>query len=188
MCNNSSYDLSMNIIKTLQDNDIKNILIKFINKVTDLELKDIIFSGIERFKSIVEYDFYIINLVGIIGKNKTKNMFIKIIKKGKIKESLFCICDLAYEKYFNVYKAPKEKVIKSKKITIFEDESTKHFNKVVVNLVEPNLNKKKLNIEIYFIEISKILEQTNNIKKKGWEKYIDINPMDIIIVGVKNKY
>ena len=162
-------------------------MLLFINKCLNLDLKEIRFNEIERFQSIVEYDFYLINLIGITSTNIKKDIFIKIIKKGKIKESLFCICDLAYEKYFN---STKEILKKPKKVTIIEEENIKFENKVFLNLFEENFNHKEVNIEINFVEISKILEQTKNknLLKKGWEKYIEINPKDIIIVGVKNKY
>lgn len=162
-------------------------MLLFINKCLNLDLKEIRFNEIERFQSIVEYDFYLINLIGITSANIKKDIFIKIIKKGKIKESLFCICDLAYEKYFN---STKEILKKPKKVTIIEEENIKFENKVFLNLFEENFNHREVNIEINFVEISKILEQTKNknLLKKGWEKYIEINPKDIIIVGVKNKY
>ncbi len=162
-------------------------MLLFINKCLNLDLKEIRFNEIERFQSIVEYDFYLINLIGITSTNIKKDIFIKIIKKGKIKESLFCICDLAYEKYFN---STKEILKKPKKVTIIEEENIKFENKVFLNLFEENFNHREVNIEINFVEISKILEQTKNknLLKKGWEKYIEINPKDIIIVGVKNKY
>ena len=49
------------------------------------------------------------------------------------------------------------------------------------------MRQEKTRIEINFIEISKIIDYVKN-KKKGWKKCIAVNPMDIIIVGVKNKY
>lgn len=166
-------------------------MINFLNEVTELKLKDIIFDDIEKFQAIIEYDFYLINLIGITTTDSKEKIFIKIIKKGKIKESLFCICDLAYEKYFNHDGHSKEDFKKPKKISILEEkENVKHINKVSVNLFENNLNQEKANIKIYFVEISKIIEQSKSIKInwKGWNRYIDINPKDILIVGVKNKH
>ncbi len=170
----------------MKNNDEKKFLIKFFNRINKFELKDISYKGIERFQSIVEYDFYVINLVGTTTLNEKKYIFIKIIKKGKIKESLFCICDLIYEKYFN--NNTKEAIMnKPKRVTIIEKENSESMNKVFLKFLVDNLSQKEVNIEINFIEISKILEQTKNqnLLKKGWEKYIEINPKDIIIVGVK---
>lgn len=109
-------------------------------------------------------------------------MFIKNIKQGKIKESLFCICDLAYEKYFTK-KEQMSTTNKPRKISIVEKkENVKYINKVSVNLFEENLSKIKANIEIYFVEMSKIIEE-NQFKRK--EKSIEIKPKDIIIIGME---
>lgn len=160
------------------------------NEITGLNLKDIIFDDIEKFQGIIEYDFYLVNLIGVTKTNSKEKIFVKSIKKGKIKESLFCICDLAYEEYFNNI-ISKEGLEKPKKISILEEkENIKHTNKVSVNLFENNLNTEKVNIEIYFIEISKIIEQIKKKKNKwkGRENYIEINHSDILIIGVKNKH
>lgn len=114
-------------------------------------------------------------------------MFIKNIKQGKIKESLFCICDLAYEKYFTK-KEQMSTTNKPKKISIIEKkENVKYINKVSVNLFEENLSKMKANIEIYFIEMSKLLKENNN-KFERKEKNIEIKPKDIIIIGLEHRY
>lgn len=134
----------------------------------------------------MEYEFYLLNLIGTKENNLKEKIFIKKIKKGKIKESLFCICDLVYEKYFNDDSFAKDCFNKkSKKVSILEEKNNvKYINKVSVHLFEDNLNKEKVNIEIYFIEISKIFEQN---KKKGRKENIELTNIDILIVGVENR-
>ena len=64
---------------------------------------------------------------------------------------------------------------KPKKISIIEKkENVKYINKVSVNLFEENLSKMKANIEIYFIEMSKLLKENNNQfeRKKKILEYI----------------
>ena len=77
---------------------------------------------------------------------------------------------------------------KPKKISIIEKkENVKYINKVSVNLFEENLSKMKANIEIYFIEMSKLLKENNNQFERK-EKNIEIKPKDIIIIGLEHKY
>ncbi len=160
----------------------------FLSKIIQIDLKDIIFKGVEKFQSIVEYDFYLVEFVGISSTNFEQEIFIKKIKKGKIKESLFCICDLFYEKYLGDNNYLEKNLKKPKKITILENrESLDQDSRIFVNLFKDDLNQDKLNIEIYFIEISKLIEQNKN-KLKGWKKYIDLNQNDILVIGVKNKH
>ncbi len=151
-----------------------------------IQLVDVIYNGIERLKGIAEYKFYLFKIVGITENNERKNIFIKVIQKGKIKESLFCICDLVYEEYYN---NTKDDIEKPKRITILESkENTKYIKKVSVNLFEDTIKKEKfkVNLDINFVEISKLIKQ--NKIRKGWEKYIDINHENILLVGLENKY
>lgn len=159
----------------MQNNDKQKIITNILNKILGLDLEQVKFKNIEKYTGISEYDFYLINLIGITKKGKEKEIFIKSIKKGKIKESLFCICDLTYEKYY------EEKSKKLKKISIIEtNENLKNISKVSVKLFEDNLNFERANIEIYFIEMSKFLK---NIKERI--ENIEISPKDIIIIGVE---
>jgi hypothetical protein len=171
----------------LQNKENKNLIINLLYKMLNIKFCDITFNGLEEFKSIEEYDFYLINFIGTTQDGTKKEVFIRRIKKGKIRESLFCICYLTYEKYFN--NNSKEIVKKLNKITISEEkEKQNHINKVCVNLLEEANKRESINMEINFIEVSSIIEQIKKIKEKGWEKYIEINPKDILIVGVTNKY
>ena len=114
---------------------------------------------------------------------KTKNnikyeYFIKIIKKGKIRESLFCICDLVCEKYYE----KKE----NKKITILEEkEKIKYVNKVFIKLFGNNENKQKHCLEINLTKISNIFEKNKKNNWKGWEGIVDLNQEDILLIGRK---
>lgn len=164
---------------------MKTSFIELINNILTLDLKDISFYGVEHLNTIEEYEFDIMILNGIIKNNLKKKIFIKMIKRGKIKETVFCICYMAHEKYFNKSNS-KDELKKLKKITILQEKGNKeHINKISVNLFEDDFYQKKVNIEINFIDIFKIIEQNKKYKKKGWEN-IEINQNNILIVGIKN--
>ena len=40
-------------------------MLNFLNELTGLNLKDIAFEKIEKLQGIAEYDFYLINLIGL---------------------------------------------------------------------------------------------------------------------------
>ena len=181
------YDTSKKIEEIIQNSEAKKDIVKFLKETTKINLKDIIFNGIEEFQSIVEYDFYLINLIGMSIDNLEYDIFFKKIKRGKIKESLFCICDLFSEKYFNKEKKLLEKEIKPQKISILENKNVENNNKVDVNLIIDNLTQEEIKIEIMFIQISDFIEQTKNIWE-GWKKYVDINQSEILVIGIKNRH
>lgn len=170
----------------LQNEEAKNIFIELLDDFLDLKCEDIIFNGLEEFKSIAEYDFYLINFIVKTQNNLKKEIFVKRIKKGKIKESLFCICDLAYNKYFNTNS--KEAGMNPRKIAVLEEkEKVNNINRVSVNLFKENQNEDRVNIQINFIEMFDVIERIKN-KIEGWEGNVEINQNDIIIIGVKNNY
>ena len=118
----------------------------------------------------------------IAGVPCAKYDFLKIIKKGKIKESLFCICDLLYEKYLRKTENDNE-LKQQKKITILEEkEKYQKVKKVSVNFLKNSIDRRNTKVEIYFIDIEKIIEKNKN--KKGWEKYLETNRENILIVGI----
>lgn len=182
---NLSSNIPQNILAFLQSNENKKMLINSLNKIANLNLKDISFKDIEKFKGIEEYEFYLLNLIGTKENNLKEEIFIKKIKKGKIKESLFCICDLVYEKYFTNDNFEKDYFNRKskKKISILEEKNhVRYINKVSVHLFEDNLDKEKVNIEIYFIEISRIAKKN---KEGGRNENIELSNADILIVGVE---
>ncbi len=176
-------DISLKVNKILQDNESKKIFMRFFKEMIQIDLQDIIYDGIERFQSIVEYDFFWVRFIGIDEQKHKRKIFLKKIKKGKIRESLFCICDLLYEKYFNKLSTSKEELKKTKKITILENkQNSKLSNAVDVSLFIDDLEQEK--IEIEFIEIFKLIEQNEKIGK-GWKKYVELNQNDILVVGIE---
>lgn len=178
----SSYNNLKSFISTIEQKETKKSLIGFLNKIAGINLYDICFDNIEILQSIAEYEFYLVDLIGVDYSNEKKDIFLKIIKKGKIKESLFCICDLLYEKYLR--KTEKDNELKQqKKITILEEkERYQKLKKVSVNFIKNSIDKRNTKVEIYFVDIEKIIEKNKN--KKGWEKYLETNRKNILILGI----
>ena len=52
-------------------------MLNFLNELTGLNLKDIAFEKIEKLQGIAEYDFYLINLIGLTHNGLKENIFIK---------------------------------------------------------------------------------------------------------------
>lgn len=150
------------------------MLIKEFNKAFSINLIDIMLSKIEKLKNIEEYDFYLIYIRGILEDQTKQDLFIKVIKKGKIKETVFCICKLIYEQYFIKCDDEKDKL----KITIDE----KSINKISINLFNNNLDK-TINIQVNFIKIQNIINK--KFIMKGWNNF-EINQEDILALGMKN--
>lgn len=153
--------LSIEIIKPL------------LEKILKKEIIEIKIEGIELFESIIEYDFSLTK-ANIVYKDNTKDeLYFRIIKGGKIKESIFCFWSFLYEEYNKVRKQNKDNTIQ--KTIISQLESEKNTSNLLLT-IDSNLNYKA---EIYLVGLKKYL------KKERWlaEKNIDNN--DILFIGKK---
>ncbi len=164
----------------MQNDDEKENLICLLNDYTEENIKEIYFDNIIYFKNIEEYCFYIINFIAINGNNQKMNIFLKEVKKGKIKESVFCICDEFYTRYCKNTNT-KNILELQKKIKIIEERKTaREINKVSIHFFDENRYSSKAKLEISFVDISKIIKN----KKKGWVKYLETSQDTILLIGV----
>ena len=85
----------MNDSIILSEKNIKRILEKIFKK----EIIEIKIEGIEHFESIIEYNFSLIKANIVYKGNDKEELYLRIIKGGKIKESIFCFWSFLYEEY-----------------------------------------------------------------------------------------
>lgn len=150
------------------------------------KIKSFHYCGIEKLNKVEEYNFYIIKIIGKTLNNEMQQILFRIIRKGQIRESLFCICALECEHYFIGDSNKQNKVIK--KISIVEE----NINKVSVNLYTNSNSKKnlKIKVDINFIKMSKFMnnEEKKEIDIKGWEKFSKLFEGKILVIGTKKIY
>ena len=164
----------------MQNESEKENIICLLNDYIEENIKEIYFDNIIYFKNIEEYCFYIINFIAVNENNQKINIFLKQIKKGKIKESVFCICDEFYTRYRKNTNT-KNILELQKKIKITEERKTaREINKVSIHFFDENRYSSKVKLEISFVDISKII----NNKKKGWVKYLETSQDTILLIGV----
>lgn len=149
----------MNDDKILSKENIKKIMEIIFKK----EIIEINIEGIEHFESIIEYNFSLTK-VNIVYKNNQKDeLYIRIIKGGKIKESIFCYWSYLYEEYIKNKKVENEKSIQ--KAIITQIESPKNISSLLLTI------DSKLN---YCAEIS-LVELKNYFEKERWVEGLEIN-------------
>ena len=111
-----------------------------------------------------------------------------MIKKDRIKESIFCYWNLLYNERFKGYeKSEFMSVISKVKITEIENQDYKH-----TVLLEINDNKwevLKRGSTIQLVKFVKFLN-SNTIEKseltKEWTRFVDEENQDVLFVGVIN--
>lgn len=159
----------------------KTALMEILKAAIDVKLTDFKFEGIIYLKRIIEYDFSVIKLVGI-NKEEVYNFYIKIIKGGEIKKSVFCCWSLLQEEYEDTFENEEEtidKFIKVDKVSIRDNSSQKYKKKVSLKS-EGNVN---FNFEVNFIELEEFLGKFEFELIRKQEK-ISISKKDIMLIMV----
>ena len=160
------------------DNDdiskIKKGIIELLEEVLKREILDIENKGIEKFKSIIGYNFSLLKLMIIYKDLNQEEIYLKIIKRGKIKESIFCYWSLLYDEYIKSNNDKKDLVQKAIITQLTSDGSNSH----LILTINTKLN--------YFSEISLVeLKNLINKDKERWKDRLEINNEDILFIGKK---
>ena len=137
------------------------------------------------------YDFSAIKLKVMVNNQKSKeevDLFIKLVKKDKIKESIFCYWSLLYDELFKHYDVSEfTSVINKVRITETESEEYKH--SVLLQIKENKWGVLECGSTIHLVKFAKYL-QDNSIKKSNfineWKKYVEDENEDVLFIGVVN--
>lgn len=161
----------------LKDIDKKKEIISLFEELLNKKIKDYNYISIETFNSIIEYDFSLVEVEMIFLNGEKKKVYIRMIKGGMIKESIFCYWSLLYEKYsdYNRNQVPHKVSITEKLI--------QENKKSIVLTIDKDLN---YYTEICLVEIKKFLEQKTreNNKLNGLVECFYSNDKDILFLGI----
>lgn len=171
----NSYDIFKNLLKNLENS--KNRVKKLLESILKNSILDIEFEGTEHFDSIIEYDFSLLKANIIYSNGKKDEIYLKMIKGGKIKESIFCYWSLLYEEFLKKNQSNIENVVQKAIITqITSDESTS-------NLLLTLNAKLNYCAEINLVELKSFLIKNNNYER--WLESLEIKNDDILFIGKK---
>ena len=157
------------MLEIFLNNKKKSII--FLNNILKLSIADIEFVGIEHFETIVEYKFSVLRIKLKYGSNKEKEIFLRGIKAGKIKESVFCFCSLLYEEL------RKNKTINDFNAIITQKDTEEYISKIFLNL-----NKLNYSAEINLVELKEYAYK--NYRKERWVEELGIKSEDILFIGI----
>ena len=122
-----------------------------------------------KLKNMSEYNFEVFKLKVVLQSKKEIEMYLKLVKKTKIKESVFCYWCLLYEEEI----LNNQKEIKSNnytnKVLISELEKKKYYQSIFLR-IDNNISKLIDNgTEINFVDVKKYI-----IEKKLEKEYLEI--------------
>ena len=158
--------------KELSKENIKLLLEQILRK----EIININIEGIEHFESIIEYDFSLLK-ANILYKDKTKEeVYLRLIKGGKIKESIFCFWSILYEEYLQNKDKDLENAIQKAIITQIMSEEN------ISSLLLTIDSKLNYCAEVNLVELRKYLEKN---QRERWLGSLEIQDNDILFIGKK---
>ena len=166
--------------------------IDLLRDLTKLDITEFEFEDLKNMGDSSGYDFSIIKLKIIIKnediktKNDKANVYIKMIRKDRIKESIFCYWSLLYDEKFKNYEESEfTSVIDKVRITETENEKYKH--SVLLEIKENKWGILECGSTIHLVKLQKYLTD-NTIKKPGlinkWKNYLGEENEDVLFIGV----
>lgn len=173
-------------LKELVNCEDKKIMQEIIDNMLNLEIKEIKYDKNIQLSNISEYEFELVKVRAILQSDEEMEMYLKMIKNSKIKESIFCYwCTIYEEELFQT----KEIENMVNKVLISELEKTKYKSKVFLTIENNKTQILETGTEVNFIDIVGYIEEMKNVKKQFEKiyKYINKDEGDVLLVGIKMK-
>lgn len=172
------------------ESEEKEILKDILNKVLKLNIKEIKYNKNLQLDNMSEYEFELIKLKATLETEEEVEMYLKMIKNTRVKESIFCYwCSIYEEELIRAEENEKEveEEIIINKVLISDLEKTKYQKRVFLTIENNKTQILQTGTEVNFIEIvDYINEQKNeNNKYENLYKYIDKETKDVLLVGIK---
>ena len=172
--------------KLLQSQD-KTIIKEILNNILDLRIEQIEYDTNLQLSNISEYEFELLKIKAILENDDQIEMYLKMVKNTKIKESIFCYWCSIYEEELMKAKELEDFDIFINKVLISELDKTKYQKRIFLTIENNKTRILEEGTEVNFIEIIDYIEEhknQNNMYEKLYE-YFDKQSEDILMVGIK---
>jgi len=174
-------------LKELIESEDNQIIKNMINEVLHLNIKEIKYEKNLKLDNISEYEFELVKVKAILEKDEEVEMYLKMIKNTRIKESIFCYWCSIYEEELVKAKELEDLDIFINKVLISELNETKYQKRIFLTIENNKTKILETGTEVNFLEITDYIEEQKN-EKNEYEKlykYFDKESDDVLLVGIK---
>jgi len=174
-------------LKKLIENEDNHIIKKILDDVLKLGIKEIKYDNNLQLSNISEYEFELVKVKVILETNEEVEMYLKMIKNTRIKESIFCYWCSIYEEELMKAKELENIDIFINKVLISELDKTKYQKRIFLTIENNKTRILETGTEVNFIEIMDYIEEQKN-ETNQFEKlfeYFDKECDDVLLVGIK---
>lgn len=166
----------------------KETLNEILREVLKLDIERIEYDKNIELNDISEYEFELVKIKAILYSKEEIEMYLKMVKKSKIKESIFCYWCSIYEEEMRIKGKENTEIILNK--VLISELSKKKFQQRI--FLEIENNKKEIletGTEVNFLEIVNYINEYANKTNKYKElfEYFDENSDDALLIGIKMK-
>ncbi len=184
-----SSDNCNTLLKVILMPKNKEITINLLNEISKLDIIDFEYEQLKYMKTIAEYQFTMIKIKVILKDQTNADIYLKLIPKDRIKESIFCYWCILYDEKFKEYEDSEFSSIVSK-VKIIESESEKNNHSVLLSINENKWGVLERGSIIHLVKFEKYIkefevEQNNNKNNiTDWKRYITNGSQDILFMGI----
>ena len=174
-------------LKKLIESEDNKILKQILNDILKLNIKEIKYNKNIQLSNISEYEFELVKVNAILESGEDVEMYLKMIKNTRIKESIFCYWCSIYEEELMKAKEADNIDVLINKVLISELDKTKYQKRIFLTIEENKTQILETGTEVNFLEITDYINEQKN-ENNQYEKlyeYFDKQSEDILMVGIK---
>ena len=176
-------------LKQLIESQENKILKQIFNDILKLNIKEIKYNKNIQLSNISEYEFELVKVNAILESGEDVEMYLKMIKNTRIKESIFCYWCSIYEEELMKAKETDNIDILINKVLISELDKTKYQKRVFLTIEENKTQILETGTEVNFLEITDYINEQKN-EKNQFERlyeYFEEQSQDVLLIGIKKK-
>lgn len=177
-------DEKVNLLRKLVQNSEKEVLKNLLSNVLNLKIEDIQYQNDIQLNDISEYEFKLIKVIITLQTSEKIEMYLRMVKNSRIKESIFCYWCAVYEEEMFKLKT-RENIIN--KVLISELTKTKYQQSIFLEIENNKTPILETGTKVIFLEIDKYINEYKNNKNQYEKliKYFESSSEDVLLIGIK---
>lgn len=174
-------------LKALMECDENHIIKQVLNNVLHLNIKEIKYDKNLKLSNISEYEFELIKVKAMLETDEEIEIYLKIIKNSRIKESIFCYWCTIYEEELMKAKELDNMDVIINKVAISELKKSRYQESIFLTIENNRTPILETGTEVSFIEIRDYIEDhiEKNTELEKLYKYFEKESNDVLLVGIK---
>ena len=174
------------MLKKLIESEECDILIQILRNVLQLDIEKIEYCKNIKLNDVSEYEFELVKVKVTLSTKEEVEMYLKMVNKCKIKESIFCYWCSIYEEELLRLQA-RENILN--KVLISELSKKKYQQGIFLEIENNKTPILETGTEVNFLEIVNYINDLKNEKNKYDKllKYFGKSEENQLLIGIKMK-